>query len=78
MNRDKNGRFFRAKKIEISIPSLASFLKYLFLLVIFLPLLYLSIIKLDLIEVCKKGLTTLFGPIDCECDCENPSRKNPY
>ena len=78
MNRDKNGRFLRAKKIEISIPSLTSFLKYLFLLVIFLPWLYLSITKLYLIEVFKKCLTTLFGPINCEYDCENQSSKNPY
>lgn len=84
MKRDKNGRFLGAKKIEITIPSIASFLKYLVLIFIFLPWAYLSISKLDLISLTKKLLASLFGPIncECECDCSDPiqgqNQKNPY
>ena len=78
MKRDKNGRFLGTKKIEFSIPSVASFLKYLFLMLIFLPWAYLSVSKLDLISVTKKALNSLFGPINCECDCDCPSPKSPY
>ena len=78
MKRDKNGRFLTNKKIEIIIPSIGTFLKYFIMMLIFLPWVYLSISKLDLISVIQKALTSLFGPIDCECDCECPSQKTPY
>ena len=78
MKRDKNGRFLSNKKIEITIPSIGTFLKYSIMILIFLPWVYLSISKLDLISVIQKALASLFGPIDCECDCECPSQKNPY
>ncbi len=78
MKRDKNGRFLSNKKIEITIPSIGTFLKYLIMMLIFLPWVYLSISKLDLISLIQKTLASLFGPIDCECDCECPSQKNPY
>ena len=61
MKRDKNGRFLSNKKIEIDIPSVSSFLKYLILLFIFLPWAYLSVSKFDLISLAKKALTFLFA-----------------
>ena len=72
--------FWLIKKIEISIPSVSSFLKYLILVFIFLPWACLSVPKFDLISLVKKALTFLFGPINCECDCPNPipSQKTPY
>ena len=76
MKRDKNGRFLGTKKIEIAIPFLASFLKYFILLLVFMPWAYLSITKLDLISLTKNALTSLFGPINCDCEC--PTQNNPY
>ena len=72
--------FWLIKKIEISIPSVSSFLKYLILVFIFLPWAYLSVSKFDLISLTKKSLSFLFGPINCECECPNPipSQKTPY
>ena len=78
MKRDKNGRFLGTKKIEIAVPSLASFLKYFFLVLVFLPWAYLSVSKLDLISLIKNALTSLFGPINCDCEYECPNHKNPY
>lgn len=78
MKRDKNGRFLGSKKIEISIPSITSFLKYFILVLIFLPWAYLSISKFDLLSVTKNALTSLFGPINCDCECECPSHNSPY
>ena len=78
MKRDKNRRFLGTKKIEIAVPSLASFLKYFFLVLVFLPWAYLSVSKLDLISLIKNALTSLFGPINCDCECECPNHKNPY
>ena len=78
MKRDKNGRFLGTKKNETTIPSLSSFLKYFLLLIVFLPWAYLSITKLDLISFTKNALTSLFGPIKCDCECECPTHKNPY
>jgi len=78
MKRDKNGRFLRNKKIEIAIPSIGTFLKYFILILIFLPWVYLAISKLDLISVTKFALTSLFGPIEYDFTCENPSPKTPY
>ena len=78
MKRDKNGRFLSNKKIEIAIPSVASLLKYFILMLIFLPWAYLSVSKLDLISVAKNTMTSFFGPINCDCECDSPSQKNPY
>ena len=78
MKRDKNGRFLSNRKIEIIIPSIGTFLKYFIIMLIFLPWVYLSISKLYLISVIQKEFASLFGPIDCEYDCECPSRKIPY
>ena len=78
MKRDKNGRFLSNKTKEITIPSIGNFLKYFIMMLIILPWVYLSISKLDPISVIQKALASLFGPIDCECDCESPSPKNPY
>ena len=70
--RDKNGRFIKNKKLELNIPSLATFLTFTFLIFIFTPWIYLLLSKFNLMGNLQRLLSELFGPGECTCPSQTP------